>query len=269
MEYDSIEEACRLCFGRLTFEFQLRILAKYDASYFKCMSCGSLQTELPYWLEESYQDGNLADLDTGSFQRNLQNLPATVFTAIITQSKVAIDFGGGDGLLSRMVRDYGVNIFVSDKYGKNTYAKGFSKEIDSSTDLVTSFEVFEHFANPASDLDDIFGFNPKAVLVTTGRFKNQDSNWIYLSPESGQHVFFYSQNALKFIAKKYGYRLVLTGKYLPLSGYSLFLKSRNPFVILSVHVVLNPIFCWISKGIFSLFPGIGAVRDQKLLKSKT
>jgi hypothetical protein len=244
-------------------------MSKYDVEYFKCLNCDSLQTEPPYWLQECYQDGNLADLDTGAFQRNLQNVPATIFTAILTRAKVAVDFGGGDGLLCRMVRDYGVNIYSSDKYAKNTYAKGFSKEIDSSTDLVTSFEVFEHFANPALDLKEIFNFSPNAILITTERFRDQDSTWDYLSLESGQHVFFYSEKALKLISKEYGYRLVSTGKYLPFSGYSLFLKSRNPLVLLSSYFVLNPIFCWFSKGLLFLLPGIGALRDQKLLKTKS
>ena len=61
--------------------------------------------------------------------------------------------------------------------------------------------------------------SPRAVLASTGIFKNENQDWWYLARESGQHVFFYSSEGLALIARKYGYDLLVSG------GYQLFLQQ--------------------------------------------
>lgn len=259
---------CRLCEGNSKFQFTKKLLNKYWVDYFKCTKCGSLQTENPFWLPEAYEKGNLVEIDTGAFQRNLQNLAASFLIAKLIGAKSIFDFGGGDGLLCRMLRDYGLNVFVSDKFAQNTYAKGFDANETQKPNLILAFEVFEHFADPYFDLNEIFELNPKAVLATTGIYKNQPSDWWYLTPATGQHVFFYSETSLRNLASTYGYRLIRTGKFLPMSGYLLFTKSRNPFSHLFSYLFLNPVFCWVIRSILVLFPGFGALKDHRLLTKK-
>lgn len=265
MSESSPQRNCSLCSGELIPKFDLLVLSKYQVQYLECTQCESLQTELPYWIEESYAKGNIAHLDTGTFQRNLQNLAASFFIAKLVRSKINFDFGGGDGLLCRMLRDYGINSFVSDKYAENIYAQGFDATEGQKPDFVISFEVLEHFANPKVDLDQLFQVSPKAVLVTTGRYSAQGSDWWYLNAETGQHIFFYSNKAMKLVAKKYGYQLIMTGKFLPISGFTLFLKSRNPITKLLATILLNPVLCWFAKAVIVFFPGLGAIKDRNRL----
>src|ERR1700730_9135404 len=113
---------CRLCQGRLSFRFKSTVLGRYSVHYFECRECRSLQTEPPYWLNEAYSH-NLSGLDTGAAQRNLHNLAACYIISKLFGATDAIDYGGGDDLLCRLLRDYGLNCFVSDKYAKVTYAQ--------------------------------------------------------------------------------------------------------------------------------------------------
>ena len=69
-----------------------------------------------------------------------------------------IDFGGGDGLFCRIMRDYKFDCNTYDKYSKNTYSKGFDNINIKNVDLLTSFEVIEHFEDPAEEFIKIFDF---------------------------------------------------------------------------------------------------------------
>ena len=52
------------------------------------------------------------------------------------------------------------------------------------------------------------------LLVSTAIYTDQDSDWWYLSPESGQHIFFYSHQALEHIAQQKGYELHLIENFI-------------------------------------------------------
>jgi len=180
--------------------------------YYRCRSCNSLQTELPYWLDEAYSP-SLSALDTGAAQRTIDNLVAAYVASRLLKLRNVLDFGGSDGLLCRLLRDYSVNCYVSDKFAKTLYAQGFTVANFSRPDLITAFEVFEHFANPAIDVEQLLASEPKAILLSTALYTNQADDWWYLAPETGQHVFFYSEKALSSIAAAHGYTMVAAGAY--------------------------------------------------------
>lgn len=206
------EVCCRLCQGTVHKKFKLRLVNKYLIDYLECSRCGSLQTETPYWLHEVYNH-NLAPLDTGAAQRTITNLAAAYVVARLFGLRNVLDFGGGDGLLCRLLRDYGVNCYSVDKYATAIYAQSFGKPDFDAPDLLLAFEVIEHFANPSTDVAGIFEKRPGVVLLSTGQYREQGPDWWYLSPESGQHVFFYSAKAIDFLGKEYGYSVVRSGNY--------------------------------------------------------
>lgn len=217
----SLPENCRLCGGTLSPRFQLLVLHKHRVSYFECQTCHSLQTETPYWLEEAYQKSNLSYLDTGAAQRNLNNQALCLALARLFGAKNVVDRGGGDGLLCRLLRDHGLNCFVSDKYAQPTYAQGFTSPTFTQPDMLIAFEVLEHFAQPKEDVKDLFSTNAKIVFASTLPYTNNGQDWWYLSLDSGQHVFFYSPQALQMIAKNHGYEVMIR------DGYALFVQSRH------------------------------------------
>lgn len=107
------QSACRLCDGALSAWATLRVLRKYDVSYFTCSGCGSLQTETPYWLGEAYQEKGTG-ADTGACQRSFDL--AVLTTGLLSlmewpSSALCLDFGAGAGLYGRMMRDRGTQAY--------------------------------------------------------------------------------------------------------------------------------------------------------------
>lgn len=209
---------CRLCHGASDYKFKLCVLRKYQVSYFQCEICGSLQTEVPYWLDEAYSS-NLNDLDTGAAHRNLDSLAVTLIVANLLGFSNMVDIGGGDGLLCRLLRDHRKNAYVSDSYAHPVYAQGFTIPDFSTPDMLTAFEVFEHFVDPAEEVSALFARNPSAILIMTTPYRGEGPDWAYLIPDTGHHIFFYSEKALAHVASKYGYDVFRH------EDYTLFCKS--------------------------------------------
>jgi Methyltransferase domain len=211
--------ACRLCESPTAFAFKKEMIGKYTVSFYRCEHCGSQQTENPYWLSEAYSD-HVTSIDPGAAQRVLDCLAITSATARIFGYRKILDFGGGAGLLTRLLRDAGYDAYWYDQYTPASYATGFEGTPTGEYDLITSVEVVEHFANPKTDLGAIFGAAPKAVLIVTCLYEGQDENWWYLAPEEGQHIFFYSPKAIELIASRYNYHVLV------LAGFILFTKAK-------------------------------------------
>jgi len=255
---------CRLCEGILNEKFRLTILNKYDIKYHECESCHSLQTENPYWLDEAYAIKDF-NLDTGALQRNIDNFAKCFTISKIFEIKKGVDFGAKDGILCRFLRDHEIDCYAYDRYSKPSYVIDFAAPPKSNIDILFAFEVLEHFANPTKDLEEIFSFNPKYVLCSTELYLNQKADWWYLAKEGGQHVFFYSLQAIHLIANKYNYAVTLIG------GMLFFYKTEIPGVQHKIIAAQTALSGWIYKAIkpyiFSL-PTSGYEKDNAIILKK-
>lgn len=219
----AVTPRCRLCNATAEAAFSSEVLFKYPVTYHKCSACGSLQTETPYWLEEAYSQ-KAEQFDTGKASRTLSNvlLLQRVFEIIgVHPADRCADFGGGTGLFARLMRDLGYNYYTSDKYGDGEFCAGWSwAKFDRRVKLVTIFECAEHFEHPDAEWDAIFATGADFILGTTGVYTGQGADWSYLSPETGQHLFFYSPAAISLIASKRRFSAYIFGGY--------FLLARSP-----------------------------------------
>lgn len=205
------------------------------------MNCGSLQTQEPTWLDRAYATSNLSQLDVGSVQRTLINHALVLIAAKVFRVRTILDFGGGDGLLCRLLRDRGLNAETIDPHAKSTYASCFEGDLRRHYDLITAFEVIEHFAHPSTSFDLLFQSRPRFMIASTELYSGQDHTWWYLSPDTGQHVFFYSRDSLGLVAKRYKY------SYYNISGWHIF--SQDTLARAQVHL-----FSRVSSGwLFRLF----------------
>jgi hypothetical protein len=207
---DSI--ACRLCGGGASFLFSHPVLDKYSVAYWRCDTCHCLETDAPYWLDESYESVHLS-ADTGMVARNWQMAQTTSLLLSLAGAGPAVqgmDWGGGNGLFCRMMRDQGYNFVSDDKYAEPFYSRAFTRESAGITqsDIVTSFELFEHLPDPGSDLKQILAFEPKLWIFSTQLYRDQDRNWKYLGPDLGRHVFFYSAAGLRKFAENNGFEFL-------------------------------------------------------------
>jgi 2-polyprenyl-3-methyl-5-hydroxy-6-metoxy-1,4-benzoquinol methylase len=210
---------CRLCGGTSAEKFHLHGLKGIDITYFECVNCGSLQTQEPTWLREAYAHSNLSDLDTGAAQRVVGNHAFVLVAAKIFRLQTILDFGGGDGLLCRLLRDRGLDARTIDDHATPTYARLFEGSLTRNYDLITAFEVFEHLPHPSVSLKDLFQSKPRFIIASTEIYSGQDATWWYLAPHQGQHVFFYSRDALRSLASHHRY------SYYEINGRHVFAKE--------------------------------------------
>jgi hypothetical protein len=215
---------CRLCGARAAFWNRKRLLNRYDVSYFLCSECGSLETEQPYWLDDAYDVSGTGD-DIGAAQRTIDlvlKTSALLDAMKLPQGLECVDFGGGLGLFTRLMRDRGFNFTSYDRYARPFFSDRHSitSMAGMSPPVVTAFEVLEHFPDPSRDLEPLFGSRPALVVVTTELFTDQDLSWPYFGEGTGQHVFFYSSKAMDQIARRFGYSLAFVGGLIVFVGRS-------------------------------------------------
>lgn len=243
---------CKICNGQTENIFTQKVLSKYDVKYFSCIKCGYLCTEEPYWLEEAYKSPiNLSD--TGMLQRNIEFSKITsilLFSCFNRQGKF-IDYAGGYGIFTRLMRDIGFDYFWYDPYCENLFAKNneAGKNPAFQYELLTAFESFEHFINPLYEVEKMLSFSDNILFSTEliPASSTQFDNWWYFGFEHGQHISFYTITSLDYIAKKFGLKLMRFG--------NLFLFTRRNIskTALSFFYKLQlPIFLVLKKRMKSL-----------------
>ncbi|MDO5437319.1 MAG: class I SAM-dependent methyltransferase [bacterium] len=197
---------CKICGKEAGKIFDGKILKKYDIEYFFCPNCEHIQTEEPFWLKEAYAD-SISDEDTGIMKRNLDNTitAASILTSFYDIEGRFLDFAGGYGIFTRLMRDIGFDFVWDDKFSKNLFARGFEFSTDDKIELITAFEVFEHLAYPMIELKNMFEitgdilFTQKILPIPPLK---QDK-WWYYAPNTGQHISFYTNKTLDYMAEKF------------------------------------------------------------------
>jgi hypothetical protein len=208
---NSKNNICRLCDSSTIYCFEKKVLLKYSVSYFICPRCKLLQTEHPYWLDEAYSINSDISYDTGYLYRN--NYYSRLISKIIyyqfNKNSTYIDFGGGLGVFTRLMRDEGFDFYWEDEFSQNIFAKGF--EIDSHPEIIasgyTALEVVEHLPDIKLLLDKVFKSNNSSFIIFTTKLYGNDipnpDKWPYYSFEAGQHISLYNLETLHYLAKMY------------------------------------------------------------------
>ena len=199
---------CKICREENKKIFTAKILNKYEVQYYCCPKCGFLSAEEPYWLDESYNSPiNISD--TGIMKRNISFSASTlnIIYYFFNHHKIYLDFAGGYGIFVRLMRDIGLNFKWQDNFSQNLLARGFEySDKDSEIELITAFEVFEHFVNPLEEIEKMLKISKNILFSTLLLPKDipEPDKWWYYGFNHGQHISFYSQKTFQFIAKKYG-----------------------------------------------------------------
>lgn len=246
---------CRLCECDSHKIFSAKVLEKYDVGYYKCINCNSIQTELPYWLDEAYFS-NLSISDFGAIQRNIHNFVTVYLIAKIYKIKLLSDYGGGDGFLCRLLRDYRVNCYVTDKYASPTYAGKYFNPDLILPQMRVAFEVIEHFDKPIQQLPEIFEGEPKIVILSTLLNDGMDKNWWYFSFGTGQHIFLYSRISMEYIANKFKYNFFVHKEYIVFHKNVHLLKSL-------FKLIQNKYMFRILKSAILVLPAKGVMDDYE------
>ncbi|KPQ39984.1 MAG: putative O-linked N-acetylglucosamine transferase, SPINDLY family [Phormidium sp. OSCR] len=217
----SASHSCHICQSPSHPFAQHQLLNRYLVQYFQCSHCGFVQTEDPYWLEEAYSSA-IANSDIGLVTRNLNfaKLTQQIIFKQFNPDGEFLDYGAGYGLFVRLMRDRGLNFYWHDKYAENLFAKGVEVESGESRqfELLTAFEVFEHFTNPQEEIPKLLAWS-RNILFSTELLPPshpKPGDWWYYAPEEGQHISLYTHKSLTILAQQNHLNLYSNGRSLHL-----------------------------------------------------
>jgi hypothetical protein len=223
-----------------------------------------LQTEEPYWLDEAYKSA-IGVADTGIQKRNqlFANRSSAIISSFFDKNKKFLDYAGGYGIFVRMMRDKGFDFYWDDPYADNLFAKGFEHNEKNKYELVTAFECFEHFTNPLEQIEKILKFSGN-IIFSTRTFSGEPpkpDEWWYYSLDSGQHISFYSNTTLKYLAEKFKLHLNSDNKAFHMLSKT---KTNNP----RFNLILKMSDVGLSK-VFSYRLKSRTETDHKILSDKS
>jgi SAM-dependent methyltransferase len=175
-------------------------------TYWQCRSCGFLFT--PDFDALSNDDlaariynGEYVRADPDFVERRPQFFSTMLSRSLATLrgSLTALDFGGGQGLLARLMRAQGFRFDSVDPH--------FDRDADQRRhgpyDLVTAFEVVEHSRTPiATFRAALAALKPGGTLLFSTLLvpRRADMGWWYLAPRNG-HVSLHTDRSLAACAR--------------------------------------------------------------------
>lgn len=200
---------CKICESNLSKVFTGRLLNKYDVSFYSCPGCFNLSTEKAYWLPEAYQNP-INESDLGLLGRNVfLSKIVSILCFFNSKKNTYLDYAGGYGVFTRLMRDVGFDFYWNDEYTTNLFSKGFGLKENTFTqkfDLLTSFETLEHFEDPCAEFKEMLELSDN-ILISTLLFKSNEipkfPDWWYYGAEHGQHISFFTVETLTALAAKF------------------------------------------------------------------
>lgn len=233
---DRKADSCPVCgAGPLAFKFSHVVLGQRNADYCECEACGSLVVPNSDWLTDAY-DGERVDPDTGTAQRSIicsLFIRAMRVVGLVPRAGRVLDFGAGNGLLVRLLRDQGFDAWGFDKHTTMAVCRNWqldAMEADEAgrLNMITAIEVFEHLLEPHEVLQSMVPAlaDTGVVLLRTTLYdgSQHDENWYYLEQAYGQHITFYSREGLRRLAERCGLRAT----FLPFGFHMLTPSSIRP-----------------------------------------
>ncbi|KAA1378348.1 class I SAM-dependent methyltransferase [Aeromicrobium fastidiosum] len=206
---------CLVCPGDMEHFARGEVLGDQPVEYQRCTRCGLVAAENPTWLDRSYSDA-IAATDVGLLGRclDLGNVASSVIRSERLRDGAFLDWAGGYGTLTRLMRDRGLDFRHHDPMATNIFARGFEGSLEGTHyDLVTAIEVLEHLTDPRTELQPVAD-STDLLLATTQLMPEptpRPGEWEYYATETGQHITFYTEKSIQELATSLGFTSVVSG----------------------------------------------------------
>jgi hypothetical protein len=187
-----------------------------NARYFLCDRCGfCFAPEFREWSDREFRERIynaeyiLADPEyAGARPARMAEFVDEAFGAV-RDRLTHLDYGGGSGLTSRLLRARGWRSSSHDHFGE-----GLGNVARLSTyDLVTAWEVFEHAVDPRRLMTELSNVTHArslilfSTLLSDGHIgRGMELDWWYLAPRNG-HVSLYSRDSLALLLHGHGFNV--------------------------------------------------------------
>jgi hypothetical protein len=255
---------CRICRSSVTPAFTEKVLSKYDCTFNFCDTCGVLQSEEPYWLDEAYASP-VAAADTGLLWRNLHlaRVTSVVLYFLFDRRGRFLDAAGGYGIFTRLMRDAGFDYYWTDKYCSNLTARGFEAELGPGGPYtaVSAFELMEHLPDPVAFVAELLdSTGTDTIIFTTELFDREPpapEAWWYYAFATGQHITFYQRSTLELIGKRFGMHFYTSGM--------LHIWTRAKLNPLALRVLTHPSVVSLLNGLPKRKLGSRTMADHEML----
>ena len=222
------QELCAVCSGSTKFLFSYEVRGEHHASLRECLNCRFTYIANPHWLDESFSS-ELNDLDIGSVDRCLvlADFVEVLIRSMKSSKSRFLDWGGGYGLLSRIMRDRGLDFVSHDIYTRPLFVESSSNLNSETFELITMSEVALHLVDPVPVLTKIMESTDILVFTVVIAPEVVPNDWWYLMPDTGQHVAIYHEETLQALAEKLSVQVTSDGRFFHvLHRKSLGVKSR-------------------------------------------
>jgi SAM-dependent methyltransferase len=186
-------------------------LAGIPIYYSRCSNCGfCFAPEFSTWSQEEFltriYNDDYVRVDPEYIETRPKRIAAFLLSMFpkLPGSVRHLDYGGGNGLLAKILRESNWNSISCDPLlDGNASLDGLGK-----FDLITAIEVFEHVPDLQKLISDLrFLLAPDGLVlfstvVSDGEIHaNQRLNWWYASPRNG-HISLFSRKSLAILAQR-------------------------------------------------------------------
>lgn len=205
---------CPICGETATPLFRITVRQSIDTHVVQCNGCTFTFLPQSDWLHASFGD-ELQREDVGALDRNLlvADFLRPLIRSLSNQDITCVDWGGGYGLLSRLMRDRGINFHNYDEHTKQLFYSPAIATSDEVFDLLTLIEVSLHFTDPVEDFRKLMSRSSLVFFTCVVPPDPIPSDWWYLMPRTGQHVAMYPIESLRRIAEILDVGLVTDGRF--------------------------------------------------------
>ncbi|MDZ7763676.1 MAG: class I SAM-dependent methyltransferase [Melioribacteraceae bacterium] len=191
---------CRLCANTELKSLQ----GADDRAYYLCSNCSLISASPDSYVSTDEEKARYLTHNNGIDQPGyVEFLNRAVEPALnyLNKDMVGLDYGCGYApTLSKILKKRGYQCEDYDPYF-------VENPLNKKYDFIFSTEVFEHFNDPAAELEKIYNLlKPTGLLIImTERWDDLDKfkNWYYTRDPS--HVVFYNNETFDFIESKYNY----------------------------------------------------------------
>jgi hypothetical protein len=191
--------------------------------YNRCDKCSHIFAPCFYiWLPTDYSDhiynNDYIKVDPEYISIRPTNMAEglhNAFSSVIPHID-HLDYGGGDGLMSNILKSKGWKSESYDPYGQSSHQLPNKKY-----NFITAFEVLEHTIQPIETIKTICSMldDEGILMLTTGLTDQQvDDNrklsWWYFAPRNG-HISIFSSRSISLLAEKLGFNITyFEGKFI-------------------------------------------------------